>query len=441
MDNTSWIKSQLNKIFSRQVTNEDLQNFVADKLKMFNCKLYKYYSFSPNDANYSIRNFENNVIYFSLPQKFNDPFDCVMGISLDELTGQFLKTILNNELTITDKNSDLAKAAVEGLLTGKHIDTDDPTVKLIVFLLKQSDFRALVEQIKDGHQVPQESIQAVILKQFTKPEFLIEYFSLITNPNSTLDLGQAVIESKSTEIIQRIFQDPDLLTLFCPNYEESRQTVNIIGEISRQEKIVDKIKALARLGGADLQLDGELDDIKTKITSAIQSIKDKINEMFGISCFARRNDNILMWSHYANKHTGFCVEYDLSKLKSQEAMLMLYPVIYSNKRPLLPLSMFDFSDIKNVKVVEGALPYAEIVESLLTKSDIWSYEEEWRIIHTLNNLDDQKLYEDIITGVYLGANINADDEKLIIEKATAKGIPVKKMQLLEDQYEVEIVDV
>ena len=63
------------------------------------------------------------------------------------------------------------------------------------------------------------------------------------------------------------------------------------------------------------------------------------------------------------------------------------------------------------------------------------------IYHCLKNLEEQKLYEDIITGVYLGANINADDEKLIIEKATAKGIPVKKMQLLEDQYELEIVDV
>ncbi len=440
MDNTSWIKSQLNKIFSRQVTNVDLQNFVADKLKIFGGKLYKYYSFAPDDANYSIRNFENNVIYFSLPQKFNDPFDCVMGISLDELTRQFLETILHNDLTITDKNGDLAKAAVEGLLTGNPIDTDDPTVKLIVFLLKQNDFRVLVEQIKDGRQVSQESIQAVILKQFTKPEFLQEYFSLISNPNSTLDLGQAVIESKSTEIIQRIFQDPDLLTLFCPDDEESRQTVNIIGEISRQEGIIDKIKALAKLQGTDLQIDRELDDIKTKITAAIQSIRDKINEMFGISCFAQRNDNILMWSHYANKHTGFCVEYDLSKLKSQEALLMLYPVIYSNKRPLLPLSMFDFSDIKNVKVVEGALPYAEIVESLLTKSDIWGYEEEWRIIHTLNNLDDQKLYEDIITGVYLGANISTDDEKLIIEKATAKGVAIKKMRLLEDRYELETVD-
>ena len=62
MDNNGWIKSQLNKIFSRQVTNDDLQDFVADKLKMFNCKLYKYYSF---------RNFPNFVV-----QPYYSRYDC-----------------------------------------------------------------------------------------------------------------------------------------------------------------------------------------------------------------------------------------------------------------------------------------------------------------------------------------------------------------------------
>ena len=126
-------------------------------------------------------------------------------------------------------------------------------------------------------------------------------------------------------------------------------------------------------------------------------------------------------------------------MRSQEAKLMLYPVIYSKKRPLFPLSMFDFSDVKNVKAKEGVLPYADITETLLTKSDIWSYEEEWRIIHTLNNLDEQKLYEDIITGVYLGANISSDNEKLMREKANQKGISIKKMRLLEDKYELEVI--
>lgn len=39
-----------------------------------------------------------------------------------------------------------------------------------------------------------------------------------------------------------------------------------------------------------------------------------------------------MWSHYANKHTGFCVEYDISLLDNFYK-LNLFPVLYSNNRP------------------------------------------------------------------------------------------------------------
>jgi hypothetical protein len=102
--------------------------------------------------------------------------------------------------------------------------------------------------------------------------------------------------------------------------------------------------------------------------------------------------------------------------------------------------MFDFSDIKNVKVSKDNLPYADIAESLLKKSDIWQYEEEWRIIHTLNHLDEQRLFENIITGVYLGANIDPENEKTIRDKAAHKGVYVKKMRLLEDKYELEVID-
>ena len=145
-----------------------------------------------------------------------------------------------------------------------------------------------------------------------------------------------------------------------------------------------------------------------------------------------------MWSHYANKHTGFCVEYDFSKLKSIEAKSMLFPVIYSKNRAVLPLVFFDFSDIKNVKLVENSLPIPEIVEALLIKSEVWQYEEEWRIICFLKNLNEQKLVENMISKVYLGANINEENEKLISELAKAKEVPVEKFKVSPETFELKI---
>ena len=97
-----------------------------------------------------------------------------------------------------------------------------------------------------------------------------------------------------------------------------------------------------------------------------------------------------------------------------------------------------FSDIKNVKLVENSLPIPEIVESLLIKSEVWQYEEEWRIICFLKNLNEQKLVENMISKVYLGANINEENEKLISELAKAKEVPVEKFKVSPETFELKI---
>ena len=117
---------------------------------------------------------------------------------------------------------------------------------------------------------------------------------------------------------------------------------------------------------------------------------------------------------------------------------MLFPVIYSKKRAMLPMELFDFSDVKKVKLVENELPIPEIVEALLIKSEIWQYEEEWRIICFLKNLTEQKLFENMISKVYLGANINENDEKLICELAKIKGVPVEKFKVSSETFELTL---
>ena len=33
-------------------------------------------------------------------------------------------------------------------------------------------------------------------------------------------------------------------------------------------------------------------------------------EDYGIACFTTKNDNTLLWSHYADEHQGICLEFD-----------------------------------------------------------------------------------------------------------------------------------
>ena len=437
LKDTSWIKPQLKELFAGKYDWFGFNRLYKEKLDRFNGKLYKYYSFSKDDSNHSLDNFKNDIIYFSKPEIFNDPFDCMMGISIDDLAHSFLMPLINKSIGENEENSEVIKQSLEGLLfEGKEITTDDPTIKLLKLLIKSPAFFEVIQKAKNKEQPSQQEMMSAIMCAFAEPDFAKEFFSLISNPEGSIDLGQAMQGGKIAALIQPILSNEKLLGLFC---EDSPEALSGISAIKSQKGILKKMSAVAEMSGQDsTQLKEETKKIEESLSKEIEKLKQKINEIIGVTCFAERPDNVLMWSHYANKHTGFCVEYDFSKLKSIEAKSMLFPVIYSKNRAVLPLGLFDFSDIKNVKLVENSLPIPEIVEALLIKSEVWQYEEEWRIICFLKNFNEQKLVENMISKVYLGANINEENERLISELAKAKEVPVEKFKISPETFELKI---
>ncbi len=87
-------------------------------------------------------------------------------------------------------------------------------------------------------------------------------------------------------------------------------------------------------------------------------------------------DNVLLWSHYAEKHNGIAIEYeiDIEELKKQN--IILCKVYYCNS----------ISQINNPKI-------GDYGKSFFIKSTDWSYENEWRMVTLSSNLIDfNKLY-------------------------------------------------
>ncbi|HXN72747.1 MAG TPA: DUF2971 domain-containing protein [Candidatus Acidoferrales bacterium] len=76
---------------------------------------------------------------------------------------------------------------------------------------------------------------------------------------------------------------------------------------------------------------------------------------FGMICFSKRWSNPLLWSHYADKHRGICLGFDVDDRG-------LKPISYASRRPRLKIP-----------------PTIEDMDRLLfTKFQDWQYEEEWR---------------------------------------------------------------
>lgn len=161
---------------------------------------------------------------------------------------------------------------------------------------------------------------------------------------------------------------------------------------------------------------------------------EAINQVFSITCFANSFDNILMWSHYANKHTGICVEYDFTSLPlTCNIIKTLFPVEYTAKRQCLPI-LISYNDKNKLKINDLNPTTFQIVKNLITKSDIWSYEKEWRSIVWTKSLDQQKFRLPIISKIFLGVNISELDKKRILSIADQKSIPTIQMHLSPSEY-------
>ncbi len=125
----------------------------------------------------------------------------------------------------------------------------------------------------------------------------------------------------------------------------------------------------------------------------------------GIACFSERSDDVVMWSHYANGHRGFSLEFDTTI----EPFSTAKPVNYDDAFPSIPLSLL-FSD--HAAGHDDSDTDLLLEAFVLTKAKCWTYENEWRAMH----MEASKRYgygPHGLTGLYLGAAM-PDAQRVIL---------------------------
>ena len=61
------------------------------------------------------------------------------------------------------------------------------------------------------------------------------------------------------------------------------------------------------------------------------------------------NKNSLMWSHYADGHKGFCVEYDFNLYSDELENCAILPVIYGIERVKFPWIVAFSDEVEDIK--------------------------------------------------------------------------------------------
>lgn len=102
--------------------------------------------------------------------------------------------------------------------------------------------------------------------------------------------------------------------------------------------------------------------------SAFVSLKRKMSESFGLLCFSENYKNPVLWSHYADKHRGICLGFEIPDK-------YLSKVHYSKKR-MIPDRLLSQNLPEKIKAMRDCLSL---------KFSHWRYENEQRFFVDLND--------------------------------------------------------
>lgn len=161
-------------------------------------------------------------------------------------------------------------------------------------------------------------------------------------------------------------------------------------------------------------------EIKFDITSKLnyerlqKKIVDSIRSELSVTCFNNNPLNMLMWSHYAQSHKGFMVEFKIPHptFEPIHRAFNFQPVTYQDEFPNYSFSSLALSNSFALKRSDEML---EIVKNqYLVKAKDWEYEKEFRVIahdYDINNFT--SLLKIIpckyISSVVLGAKLQDHD--------------------------------
>ena len=204
----------------------------------------------------------------------------------------------------------------------------------------------------------------------------------------------------SSPLIQNIYNEDDLPHLFDKAVLNNKAEVEgviirsfdetiknfypeIVIQLSKEEKLTfffeNMYKEAKNLNDFVMNKLNRKEFKEMSINNLIQNIA----LMTGVFSLTKNPTNLLMWAHYANSHTGFVLEFDISNPFFNTVENNLYPTYietkYSKKRPIINASFFNAT-------TSDLFKYFKLI--FFTKSIDWSYEQEVRILRQLTEQSD-----------------------------------------------------
>ncbi len=176
-------------------------------------------------------------------------------------------------------------------------------------------------------------------------------------------------------------------------------------------------------GKANSLAQERLRGILPRLTEMIEKKRNRIYTSWGVACFTTKKLDTLMWSHYADGHRGFCLEFDTSFQPFQPGggQSGALRVRYCKKYPRFNLAAV-------FKQEQSA-----VEDILTTKGCSFRREKEYRIIR--RNGNQSTSYDPkCLTAVYFGANMTEENQFAIASVLRGSETKFYKMKKSKERF-------
>ena len=255
----------------------------------------------------------------------------------------------------------------------------------------------------------------------TPPDILYKY--------SSFDGAEAILKSGKIKITPpHEFNDPfECLPAGFDNISQNK-----LEEIEgrRKNELIESClgKGLNREAAEKFYKDDFIPQFVEKCRCDWGYLKDAFCKEYEILCLSEVFDDILMWSHYTDRHQGIVIGFNPQQLSPP-----FYHVDYSNDR-VKELFYNDEVNQENVRKL------------ILVKYEHWKYEKEWRAMYELKSLEKEgeryllKFPVGAVKEVIIGAEASPKMRKKIarLVKDNYPEAKIKQAELSKNMFALEI---
>lgn len=142
----------------------------------------------------------------------------------------------------------------------------------------------------------------------------------------------------------------------------------------------------------------------------------------GVCCFTEQFDDVIMWAHYADKHTGICLVF----ATDYKFFENIKSVQYIPKRLQMPILEKKDS--------------SRLIQLMISKLKLWSYEKEWRLFRRYCERR-YKYPRSALRAIIFGCRCAPEDRDLIQRLARDRKLKFYEARMSQYEYKLNIVEI